>query len=304
MKRLSKTIRNQNEKKRNKKRAGSVLKTRSIDLLFFLFAGALYALSVNLFTAPNHIAPGGATGIATVVHSFFNLPIGMIIIMLNVPLFIFSFKKLGIRFTLQTALATVILSAAIDLLAFIPPYTGNVLLAALYGGLLSGAALGFVFMRGATSGGSDLLARLIRMKFLGISMGQIILMIDFVIIAGAALAYQNFESVLYAIITIFVSSKVIDNLLYGFDKGQMYIIVSERHDEIAKAVIQKLGRGVTILNGSGYYTNQDKRVVLCAVRRFETTQIRRIILDIDPRAFIVISEAGEILGEGFKTIDM
>lgn len=275
----------------------------TVDLLFFTVGSAIYALSVNIFTAPNHIAPGGLTGVSTLLNFLFGVPIGTMILILNVPLIILGILKIGFRFIAKTIVATVFFSLFIDFTApFLPRYTGDVMLASIFGGVLAGVGLAIIFMRGATTGGSDLLARLLGKKYPHISMGQMILFIDFFVIAASALVYKNFESPLHAIISIFVSTKIIDSMLYGTDigNGKMMFIMSCKNAEIASEILQTMERGVTVLKSRGAYSGREGEVLLCAVRRHEVYKIHEIVRVIDPKAFIIVGDAGEISGEGFK----
>jgi len=270
----------------------------------FILGGAVYGLALNMFMAPNNIAPGGFSGVSTLLHYLFGTPIGVMIMVLNLPLFIWAIVRLGWQFTAKTIGATLGLSLMIDLMAlFVTPYQGNTLLAALYGGVLSGTGLSLFFMRGATTGGSDLLAKMIQGKFRHLSMGNLILLVDIVIIAAAVVVYRNIENGLYAMVTIFVSTKVIDALLYGLNTGRLMFIVTQRADEIKSVVMERVSRGVTEISAKGAYTGSQSPMLMCAVKRSEVFKIRDIVKEADPKAFIIISEANEIIGEGFGDIE-
>lgn len=277
--------------------------TLLVDGIVIIIATILYAISVNAFSAPNNIAPGGATGLSTLFNHLFATPIGLGIIAINLPLFIIGLIKFGFKFMAKTIAATVVLSFGIDLAApYIQPYMGDTLLAALFGGLLSGAALGFVFSRGATTGGSDLGALLINKKIPHIPMGKLILLVDILVITTATVVYGSFESALYAGVMLFTSSSVIDKALYGSDSGKFMLIISKDNEKIARAILDQVGRGVTILDGQGAYSKDNRPVILCAVRRPEAYRVRSVIKSIDHEAFIVVGDASEIIGEGFKSI--
>ncbi len=280
------------------------IRAAALDGLIFILGSAVYAVSVNAFSAPNHIAPGGATGLATLLNYVSNLPIGAGILLINLPLFIIGVWKLGWKFMTKTVIATVLLSAAIDLSSpWLPVYEGDTLLAALFAGVLSGAGLGVIFIRGATTGGSDLAARLFALKFPYVPMGRMILIIDAVIIAAAAAVYQNVETALYAGVMLFVSSKVIDSVLYGMDTGRFMMIVSSQPELLAKHINEDIRRGVTLLHATGAYTGDSRRMLVCAVRRHEVFRVRSLVKQMDPSAFMIIGEASEILGEGFKPLE-
>lgn len=212
----------------------------------------LYALSVNIFTAPNQIAPGGVTGVATLFNFAWGLPIGTMILVINLPLLIASWFRLGKAFTIRTLIVTVLSSVVIDAAApFLPPFRGDRMLVALFGGVLAGAGLGLIYMRGATTGGTEVVARLLERKFRHIPIGRLILLVDALVVAASALVYRNVESALYAMVLIFVSTSLMDALVYGGDKGKMLLIMSKKEREIADAVLDRMERGVTMLNATG-----------------------------------------------------
>ena len=282
-------------------------KTKNIllDAVVLLLGSLLYAASVNIFTAPNDIAPGGMTGIGTMLNYLFGLPIGTVMLLLNLPLFNAGGKVLGWKFLGKTVIATLLVSAAIDVSApWAPTYTGNPLLAAIYGGVLSGAGLALIFLRGGTTGGTDVAARIIRHYRPHFSMGRLILMIDLLIIVAAGIVYRNVDSALYALIAIYASTMLIDNILYGAQMGKVIYIVSDHSKELAKAITTRCQRGVTLLDAQGAYSGKEKSMLFCVVRRPEVARLRRVVYEADPRAFMVIAEAGEIIGEGFQEIDL
>lgn len=286
---------------KNKKVRGSVTAFFT-DAFFFISGAILYAVSVNCFTAPNMIAMGGLTGVATVLNYLFDSPIGTVIIIVNIPLFIAAIKAFGLKFIYKTAAGTILTSVVIDLFDVfnVPAYEGDRLLAAIFGGVLSGAGLALIFLRGGTTGGSDIIARLLSKKMRHIPMGRMILGIDLFVIFLALFVYKNIESALYAIITIYASSAVIDAILYGFDSGKVLFIVSKKPREVSEMIMSRLVRGVTVLNGRGAYLGGESEVLMCAVRRNEVFRVRDILSETDPSAFIIIGDATEILGEGFK----
>lgn len=274
----------------------------TIDVLYWLAGCFLYALGLNLFLAPNHIAQGGVTGAATLLNYLIpQVTIGQFALLLNIPLFLVAWKFLGVKFLVRSAIVTTMLSAVIDILAlFIPKFDGNLILAAIFGGALSGAGLSLIFLRGATSGGTDVLARLLRLKWPHISMGRVIMMADLCIVTAAGFVYGNLESVLYATIVVFMSSKVIDYIMYGTGNGKLLMVITNHAKEISARVTKEMHRGVTILPVQGGYTGENKNMIICAVRSSEVARLSKIIRSIDEAPFIIVSEAGEILGEGFK----
>lgn len=273
------------------------------DMLFFVLGTSLLGLSISCFAAPNNIASGGITGVAIVIFSLFSFPVGTTALILNIPILIVGLKNFGFKFIYKTLIATVMMAVAIDVFAlFIPSYVGDKLLACLFGGFLSGLGLAVIFLRGSTTGGVDIIAKIVNKKHPQYSIGKIILALDFVIIAFAAVSYGSIESALYAIIFTYVQSRVVDSLVYGSESGKIILINSKKFEQISQRIMFEMKRGVTILEGSGAYTKNESKIIMCAVRKYEAVQIHRIVREIDENAFVVTFEAGEIKGEGFKSI--
>lgn len=275
-----------------------------LDVLAFIAGSASYAIGVVVFIDPNQISSGGVTGIALIIHSLTPIPIGLMVLVLNIPLFIIGFVKLGWRFVGKTAVCTLLMSVFLDIFGQIMPhYTGNRILAALYGGLLMGAGLAFVMLRGSTTGGTDIAAKLISGKWPHLSMGRVMLVMDAVILLTAALVHQDLETALYSVIAIFASSRVIDSLLYGADKGKLIFIVTDHAEATSDEIFKEVGRGVTMMQAEGAYTKARRVMLMCAVRQNEVAGVRRAVLDADDKAFMVVTEAGQVIGQGFKSPD-
>ncbi len=275
----------------------------AVDVGTDIIGTSLMAFGIKVFSAPNHIAPGGVTGIATLVNYLSGLPIGMLVLIMNIPLLIVGYRFLGKRFTFNTLRTLVISTVMMDyVLAFLPAYTGDPLLAALFGGVLSGSGVGLIFSRGSTTGGSDIVTKLILKKYPYISTGKIILVINASVLLSAALVYNNIETALYGLIMTFTSGKMIDAILYGFDMGEFVVIISRKGEEIAQAILSNMHRGATLLNGMGAYTKAETQVLFCVVRKQELYRLKKTVEDIDSHAFVIVTEAGEILGKGFKAI--
>lgn len=282
----------------------SKLKKMSLDLLFDILGSVVYAVGLHCFTVPNRIAPGGVSGLSTILNYLWGAPIGLTSFLINVPLLLLAFRFLGRAFALRTLRTVVVMSVLLDSVApFLPAYTGNPILAALFGGACMGAGLALVFMRGSTTGGSDIVSYLVQLKYPYLPIGRLILLINVAVLLLAALAYQNIETLLYGMIAIFTSSQVIDNLIYGMDSGRLLIVMSERPKEIADEIIARVGRGVTFLNGEGAYSGLSRKVILCAVRNQQYFRIKKIVTEIDPEAFLIVTEANEILGYGFNPLN-
>ena len=283
-------------------RLEKLFKNSITDYIIIALGASLYAASVAVFTSKNNIAPGGLTGVSTMLNYLFSLPIGAMIFLMNIPLFLWAFFKNGRGFVIKTMTGTALVSVFIDIFqAVLPFYGGNIMLAAIFGGALSGLGLGLIFARGGSTGGTDIIAVSLNKRFPHISTGRLMLLSDAVVLTAAAIVYGNIESALYAGITIFVSVRVIDAVTYGTSRGngKLIFIISDSYDVISREIIQKLGRGVTILNGSGAYTGNSKRVLMCAARPNQVVKITKGVKITDKNAFIVVTTANSILGEGF-----
>ncbi len=279
------------------------LKTFLLDVAFFLAGSAIYAVSVNVFTAPNHIAPGGVTGVSTLLNSVFNTPIGMISFLINIPIIVWAILEIGYKLVAKTMIAIALSSALIDLFSyFLPHYQGNMILVALLAGVCEGLGLSLTFIRGATTGGTDMIARLLGRRFPHFSMGKLMMAIDGVIVAVSAFVYGSIENAVYACIVIFVSTRLIDAILYGTDSGtgKLFFVMSPKVRLMGDRIIKELNRTVTYLDSHGGYTKEPGETMLCAVRRFEVYHIQKIIREEDKDAFVIVGDAGEITGEGFR----
>lgn len=281
----------------NKKKAIELLKDIGADIV----GSAIFAVGVDVFTVPNNIAPGGVTAIATMLHSMTNIQIGTLSFLLNVPLVILGLCVLGKKFTANTLRSVIILSLTTNLFdILLPEYVGNPLLAAIFGGLGIGVGMGIIFLRGSTTGGTDILGRVLLRRFQHIPLGKILLAMDFVIVTTAGFFYGTLEASLYAIISIYVVEKATDSVLYGFNESRIAYIVSDKPTEIAQRIMDETGRGVTYLNGEGGYQRAKKLVVMCALPSRQFAQLKRIALEVDPLAFIMVSTASNVIGEGFS----
>lgn len=270
-----------------------------IDTFIFVIGGILYSISINCFLSKNNILNGGFTGIATILNYLFQLPIGTVIFIMNIPLFFIAFKKLGVRFVLRTVWATLINSTFIDLGAILPVYQNDLLLSSLFGGALVGIALGIIFIRNATTGGVDIIAKLVKLHFPHISIGRSILFFDAFVIVLGGIIYRNFESMLYASVVIFVSAQVLDYVIFGVSRGAMILIISEQSEELCNMILGDLDRGVTILKAQGGYSKSDKDVLLCACFDNQTHKLIKKIKSADENAFFIVTQSKQILGNGF-----
>lgn len=273
-----------------------------VNNLGIIAGSALVALALDWFLVPNRIAAGGVSGLATVTHYVFGWPVGATMLAVNLPLFAASIKVFGLRFGLGTIVGTVTTSVLVDVLApFLQPLTQDAALAAIYGGVLAGIGIGVTFRFGGSTGGTDMAARLLN-RYTALSVGRSLLVFDGLVIALAGIVF-NAELALYAFLSVFVTGKAIDVLQEGSSYAKGAFIISQRSGEIGQAILQQLDRGATALKGRGLYTQEDRDVLFVIVARHEIHQLRQLVHRLDPRAFMVITDVSEVLGEGFRLYD-
>jgi len=256
------------------------------------------AFGLNYFIVANGLAEGGFTGLSLVIHYLTNLSIGGILLILNIPLFIISFFLWGKNFVFKSLLGVIAISVAIDLTSGFGFKTDDLLIAALYGGVLSGVGIGIVLRSGATTGGIDIIARIILEKT-GISMGKVYFSFDLAIISLVAYFF-GLEKALYTLVALYVFSVIIDRLVEGGNEAREVTIISKKDQVIVNAIIKELERGATILKGSGAYTGKEKNVLYVVISKHELLHLKKIIKEIDPKAFIIVNSVYEVLGEGFR----
>lgn len=270
------------------------------NYLGITLGAVLTAIALNMFLIPNKVAAGGVSGFATVLHYLLGLPVGMTMLALNIPLFLISVKILGAKFGANTLFGAAVLSLAIDLSApYTPVLTADLLLSSLYGGVLTGIGMGLVFRFKGTTAGTDLLAAIIN-KLFKVSVGQALLSVDFFVIAFAGLAFASAELSLYALISLFVTSQIIDLIQEGPSTSKAFFIVSGEPDAVARKIMEEMDRGVTFLQGRGGYTGESRDVLFCVVTTSEVTKLKDIVNSIDGKAFVIVADVHDVLGEGFS----
>ena len=280
------------------------LKGLMMDLLFVLLGSVLVALAVAVFTVPNDIAPGGVSGLATALAFVTPISVGVWSLLLNVPLLLAAWRMLGTRSLVMTLLSTVLLSVLIDLFGhLLPGYTSDNLLAAVAGGAISGLGVGLLFLRGISTGGTDLLTLLLRKVFPNVRSGVMLLIIDASVVAIAVLIFREIEVALYSTIAIVTSSKVIDALAQGVDYAKVIYIITARGSEVSRVLNEQMDRGTTILPAQGGYTGEDKQLIITVTRRNVLAQTLKLIKQTDPAAFTYVTDSTEVHGEGFRTDD-
>lgn len=259
------------------------------------------AFGVSFFLIPAKIAAGGVSGLATVVFHLTNFPVGITMLLFNIPLFLLSLRLIGPMFGAKTLFGTITLSIFVDLFnQLATPVTSDLLLCAIYGGVISGIGLGLAFRAGGSTGGTDMAAQLVA-RFFPTSVGQALLFVDGFVIILAGVAF-GLELAMYALIAVFITTKTIDLVQEGQSYGKATLIISDRAEEIGQSIMDRLERGVTALDGRGMYTKDDKNVLLVIVSRIEIAQVKEIVREYDERAFVVIYDVHEVLGEGFRRL--
>ena len=261
---------------------------------------ALFALGFAMFLIPNDINTGGISGLAMILRELLGFgSIGTLTLVMNIPLFLIGGVKIGKRFFAGSLIGMVLSSVLIDLFALIPFATPEPLIGGLYGGVLCGAGLGLVFMAGASTGGSDILVRLLKKRYRNLPIGSISMMFDAMVVLLTGLVFRDISKALYSGVVVFVCGQVIDAVVYRFDYSRVALIISREHEKIAKAISDQLDRGATYLHGAGSYTHQNIEVVLAVVRKGQLAELKELVMDIDENAFVIVQEAHQVLGDGF-----
>ena len=250
---------------------------------------------------PHSINVGGVSGLAMLIVEITGIgTVGLFTALLNVPLFLAGFKVLGRRFFFGSLFGMLASSLFLDLFSFVSAPETETLLGALFGGAMSGVGIGLVFMGHASTGGTDVIARLLKRKFRELKMGRLMLMVDLVVVTLTGIVFKDLSKALYSVVILFISSEVMDAILYGLDYSTVALIITERADTVYAAIDRQIHRGVTFLNGRGGYTGAPKTVVMTAVSRNQVSELKQIVQAADPAAFMILQEAHQVLGEGFK----
>lgn len=274
-----------------------------INYLLITVASFLYGIGTAIFSDPNNIAPGGFTGIAIVLNRIIPVGTGAWFMILNIPILILGTWKFGWHFICSTLYATGMISLFTDLIAkygqaFI---VSDMVLASVFGGLFAGVAMAIIFQQGATSGGSDIIIKLLRLRYPHIKTGGLLFITDVFVIFFAAIVIKDIPAALYAFITVFINGIALDKVLYGSDEAKLLFIISDRHSSITKRLLKELDLGVTHVYGQGAFSGKDKKVIMCVVRKRISPQAQEIVKEEDPDAFMIITSATEIYGEGYKS---
>lgn len=272
-----------------------------LNYLRITVACAIYSSAVSLFLDPNSLAPGGVTGISIILNRVIPVETGTLIFLINIPILILGAWKFGLRFILSTIYSTVLISLFTNLLSGVNAVTTDPLLAALMGGSLAAVGIGWVFKAGATTGGTDIIIKILRIKMPHLKTGGLFLAMDAVIVTISAFVFKDIDVALYAGLTVIVVSLVLDLVLYGRDEAKLIFIISDRSEQITKRLLEELDIGVTYMQGTGAFSGKDKQVILCATKKATAPKTEVIVKEEDPQAFMIITSATEIYGEGYKS---
>lgn len=270
------------------------------NYLLITLGAFVYAIGVSFFLDPNSLAPGGVSGLAIIMNRIIPIETGTWILIINIPIMILGIWKFGIRFTISTIYCTVVSSVFVNLLVPIGALSEDLLLSALVGGSLMAIGLGFVFKAGATTGGTDIIVKVLRIRYPHLKTGNLFLMIDAFIVTLSAFAFKDIDRALYAGITVIVASVVMDIILYGRDEAKLIYVISDRSDQITARLLSELDIGATHVHGAGAYSGKEKKVIMCVVKKAMAPRVEEIVKEEDPIAFMIVSSAQEIFGEGYK----
>lgn len=272
----------------------------ALDVLKTAIGCALFALGFDMFLLPSGMNAGGLSGLAMVfVHLTDLASVGTVTALMNIPLFILAGMKIGKKFFVGSLLGMVFSSVFIDLFVHLPAPQVEPLVGALYGGLICGAGLGFVFAAGVSTGGSDIIVRLLKLRWRHVPIGVISMCFDACVAVLTGIVYRDVNSALYTGIAIFITGKIIDMVVYSFDYSKVALIITKDYEHVAQAISDKLERGATFLHGEGTYSRKATKVVLTAVKKQQVAELKELVVDIDPDAFIIVQEAHQVLGDGF-----
>ncbi len=289
-------MKEKSEKKRNNKVVSVIYRAFKV-----IVATCLYSAGVALFLDPNNLAPGGVTGVSILLNRLIHVETGTLILLLNIPLLLIAWKKFGWRFVAGTLSALVLITAFTNLFERLEPITTDMLLAAVAGGICIAVGLGTVLKSGLTTGGTDIVVRLLRIKHPHLKTGSLFLIVDLIVISGSLLVFRDFEKAMYAVIAIMITSWVLDLVLYGKDEAKLIYIISDMPDRISKQLLEDLDVGVTYLEGTGAYTDKKKKIIMCVVRKRVAPKVEEVVKSVDTNSFMIVTSASEIFGHGYKS---
>lgn len=270
-------------------------------VLWTVVGSAIFAFGFAVFLLPHDMNAGGISGLAQVIVEIIDFgSVGTLSILINLPLFVLGGIKIGKRFFVGSLLGMLLSSVLIDVFVMLPVMDMEPLICVLYGGVLCGLGLGVVFVSGTSTGGSDILIRLLKLKYRNVPIGQISMCFDAAVVVLTGLIFRDVSKALYTGIAVFVTSQVVDAVVYRFDYSKVALIISKEYEAIAREIGRKLDRGATFLHGEGSYTHKDTKVVLAAVKKQQITELKELVMELDPNAFVIVQEAHQVLGDGFS----
>lgn len=262
----------------------------------------IYAIGISLFLDPNSLAPGGVTGVAIILNRIIGVETGTLILLINIPILILGIRKFGVRFILSTLYATALTSTFTNLLMPFGALTEEPFIAALAGSSLMALAMGWIFKCGATTGGTDIIVKVLRLKYPHLKTSSLFLMIDACIVTASAFVFQDIDRAVYAGLTVFLTSMMLDAVLYGRDEAKLIYIISDASSEITRRLLEELDIGVTHIQAIGAYSGKEKHVIFCAIKKQLAPKAEAVVKEEDPLAFMIVTSASEIYGQGYKNI--
>jgi len=272
------------------------------DYIWIALGSVLYSLSFDWFYVPNQIGFGGLTALGMILNYFNSaIPIGTVVLVLNIPIFLLGWRFLGGHTLVSSLFAMAATSVLVDLIAAVytfPPM--DPMLASIFGGLFLGVSLGMIFSKGATTGGTDLVARLLKLPFAWLPVGKLLLVVDLLMLLAVSIAFRSLNSAMYGFIALYISTVVMDRVLYGMDQSKVAYIVTSKPRPMAEEIDRQLDRGTTFLHGEGSFSGQDKLVLMCAFKQRQIVPLKALVHELDPEAFLIVCDAHEVLGQGFR----
>jgi len=279
------------------------MRKTGFQYMIIFFGAVLYAFSVAVILEPNRLAPGGASGLAIIINSYTGIKTGTIILVLNIPLIIMGIKKFGIKFLYTTIFTIFVNSIFVNLFESIPKPVNDIFLGAVCGGVLDAVSLGIIFRQGGTSGGTDIVAKLVRRRLPHFEIGKIFIAVDMAVVLLSALAFQNIENAVYSAICVVITGQILDRVLYGGQNARMLYIISDCSKEISRRLLEEMDTGITYLKGTGGYTSREKNVIMCIIRKRFLPGTLKAIKEEDSSAFIIVTLADKVVGEGYRESD-
>lgn len=278
------------------------LKQKIFDYVMITAASVIYAAGISLFLDPNNLAPGGLSGICIIGNRLTGIGTGTLIFILNIPLILLAVWKFGWKFMVSTAYTITLVSVFTDLFSPVGAVTEEPILAAMAGSILVAVGIGIVFRSGSTTGGTDIIVKLLKIRYKHLKTGFLFFCMDLVIVTVSGLVFRDLNTALYALICVMLMSVVLDVVLYGTDEAKMIYIISDRPSEITLRLLEEIDIGVTYLQGEGAYSSQDKKVIMCVMKKQQAPRVEEIVKQEDPKAFMIVTHATEIYGEGYKSL--